>query len=272
MLKIRLRRVGKKKQPSYRVVVADSRSPRDGRFVEAIGHYNPRTEPATVAVQEDRALYWLSKGAQPTDAVERILRHMGTFDKLQQLHAGATIEELVVVVEPEPEAAQPAPTRVEAAAAPEEPAAEEPAAVQAREEEPGVAPPESETPDKPVEERVEAEVVEAELPVEPTEEEVEPEEAAIQPDEAALLEPPAEAEEPESAGDVLLETLGLSTRAANVLVDAGMETVRDVLDKLQEGEAEFLSIPGAGGKTLEEVQERLADAGLLGPDEDEEEE
>ncbi len=73
MVKIRLRRVGAKKQPSYRIVVADSRSPRDGRFIENIGHYNPRTDPPTVVIKEDRALYWLSIGAQPTEAVERLV-------------------------------------------------------------------------------------------------------------------------------------------------------------------------------------------------------
>ena len=77
MVKIRLRRVGAKKQPSYRVVVTDSRAPRDGRFIETIGHYNPRTDPPTVVIKEDRALYWLSVGAQPSDAVARFLEKLG---------------------------------------------------------------------------------------------------------------------------------------------------------------------------------------------------
>ena len=77
MVRIRLARVGAKKQPSYRVVVADQRSPRDGRFIEIIGHYNPRTEPATMVVKEDRALFWLGRGAQPTEAVARILDKTG---------------------------------------------------------------------------------------------------------------------------------------------------------------------------------------------------
>ena len=81
MLKIRLRRVGARKQPTYRVVIADARSPRDGRFVETIGHYNPRTDPPTVEVKEDRALYWISQGAQPTEAVERLLKRLGVLDK-----------------------------------------------------------------------------------------------------------------------------------------------------------------------------------------------
>ena len=76
-VRIRLRRTGGKKQPSYRVVVADSRSPRDGRFIENIGHYNPRTDPATVEIDQERARYWLSQGAQPSDAVARLLETKG---------------------------------------------------------------------------------------------------------------------------------------------------------------------------------------------------
>ncbi len=94
MVRIRLRRVGAKKQPSYRVVVADKRSPRDGRFIETIGHYNPRTEPPTVVIKEDRALYWLSVGAQPSGAVERFFRNLGLGDKLKQVHAGADIADV----------------------------------------------------------------------------------------------------------------------------------------------------------------------------------
>ena len=76
-VKIRLRRTGAKKQPSYRIVVADSRSPRDGRFLENIGHYNPRTEPPTFELDEERARHWLSLGAQPSDAVARLLEKKG---------------------------------------------------------------------------------------------------------------------------------------------------------------------------------------------------
>ncbi|MFN2587162.1 MAG: 30S ribosomal protein S16 [Actinomycetota bacterium] len=79
MVKIRLMRVGKRKQPSYRVVVADSRSPRDGRIIEAIGHYQPREEPSVVQIDEDRAVYWLQKGAQPSDQVRQLLRITGAW-------------------------------------------------------------------------------------------------------------------------------------------------------------------------------------------------
>jgi len=77
-VKLRLRRMGAHKRPSYRVVVADSRSPRDGRFLETVGVYNPLTNPPTVSVKGDRIRHWLDRGAQPTSAVERILRWTGT--------------------------------------------------------------------------------------------------------------------------------------------------------------------------------------------------
>ena len=76
-VKIRLRRTGATKRPNYRVVVADSTSPRDGRFIEIVGHYNPLVEPAEVVVKADRIRYWLSVGAKPTDTVERLLKKNG---------------------------------------------------------------------------------------------------------------------------------------------------------------------------------------------------
>jgi small subunit ribosomal protein S16 len=72
--RIRLARVGSKKNPIYRVVVADSRSPRDGRFIEIVGRYNPQTEPSTIDFDEDRVKEWLSKGAQPSNTVSRLLK------------------------------------------------------------------------------------------------------------------------------------------------------------------------------------------------------
>ena len=76
-VKIRLRRMGQKKAPFYRVVVADSRSPRDGRFIEEIGYYNPLTEPVEVKINEEKATEWLKKGAQPTDVVKRLFDNAG---------------------------------------------------------------------------------------------------------------------------------------------------------------------------------------------------
>ena len=73
-VKLRLTRVGSKKNPIYRVVVADSRSPRDGRFIEIVGRYNPQTNPSTIELDEQKITDWLSKGAQPTDPVRRLLK------------------------------------------------------------------------------------------------------------------------------------------------------------------------------------------------------
>ena len=92
MVKIRLRRVGAKKQPSYRVVVADSRYARDGRFIETIGHYNPLTDPATVVVDEEKALLWLRQGAQPTETVSRLLKKLGVMAKFKPAPAEAPKE------------------------------------------------------------------------------------------------------------------------------------------------------------------------------------
>jgi small subunit ribosomal protein S16 len=75
--KIRLARVGSKKNPIYRVVVADSRSPRDGRFIEIVGRYNPQTDPSTIELDQDKIRDWMSKGAQPTDSVRRLLKATG---------------------------------------------------------------------------------------------------------------------------------------------------------------------------------------------------
>lgn len=73
MVRIRLMRVGKSKQPSYRVVVADARSPRDGRIIESIGHYHPRRDPSLVSIDTDRAQYWIDRGAQPSSQVRKLL-------------------------------------------------------------------------------------------------------------------------------------------------------------------------------------------------------
>ena len=83
MVKIRLRRVGAKNKPSYRLVVADVRSPRDGAFIAIIGHYNPLTDPETIVIDEEKALHWLRQGAQPTDTAARLLSKVGIMEKLK---------------------------------------------------------------------------------------------------------------------------------------------------------------------------------------------
>ncbi|HUW66234.1 MAG TPA: 30S ribosomal protein S16 [Spirochaetia bacterium] len=85
MVKIRLRRLGAKKKPFYRIVVSDSRSPRDGRFIEEIGYYDPLKEPAVIKVDEDRARDWLAKGAQVTDTARSLLVRAGVIEKVKAL-------------------------------------------------------------------------------------------------------------------------------------------------------------------------------------------
>ena len=83
-VKIRLKRVGKKKAPSYRVVIADARSPRDGRIIENIGWYNPLVEPSAIHIDEEKALGWLKNGAQPTESVNSLLKRAGILDRYEQ--------------------------------------------------------------------------------------------------------------------------------------------------------------------------------------------
>lgn len=169
MVRIRFRRVGARSQPSFRIVATDRRSPRDGRFLEILGQYNPRTEPATVSVDEARLFHWLTNGAQPSDSVRSALNRLGTWDRWSRFKAGEDLESLmaeakaaVVEVDPRtrrddfnrarpskktrakesaPEAVEAAPAETEAAPAPEA-EAETVSAVEAEVE----APPEAETP------------------------------------------------------------------------------------------------------------------------------
>ena len=119
-VKIRLMRVGKKKQPSYRVVVTDARSPRDGRFIEVLGQYAPRAEPSVVTINSDRAVHWLSVGAQPTEQVGKLLEITGVWAAFKE----ATGKESAA----KPKAKTPKPKKVveapPAAAAPAAPAEE----------------------------------------------------------------------------------------------------------------------------------------------------
>jgi len=94
MVRIRLRRVGAKKQASYRVVAADKESPRDGRFLEILGHYNPRTQPETIHLEEDRVFHLLNVGAQPSEAVVQLFKTMGTMERFERYKAGEDVEKL----------------------------------------------------------------------------------------------------------------------------------------------------------------------------------
>ena len=133
-VKIRLMRVGKKKQPTYRVVVADARSPRDGRFIEIIGQYAPRQEPSFVQLDTGRAVHWLQQGAQPTEQVAKILDYTGVWDAFKEATgkdaAAKPAPRTPKAKTPKPvaEAPAPAPAPAPAAATTDEPATDEPAA------------------------------------------------------------------------------------------------------------------------------------------------
>ena len=94
MVRLRLRRVGLRNQPSYRIIAADKEKSRDGRFLEIIGFYNPRTEPSTIDLKEDRIFSWLSQGAQPSDSVAQIFKQVGLMDRFDKFKAGESAETL----------------------------------------------------------------------------------------------------------------------------------------------------------------------------------
>jgi len=95
MVRIRLRRVGLKGQPSYRVVVADKEAPRDGRFLEIVGFYNPRTQPHTLDLKEDRIYDWMNKGAQPSESVVKLFNSIGLMERYARLKKGESTETLL---------------------------------------------------------------------------------------------------------------------------------------------------------------------------------
>ena len=95
MVRIRLRRVGAKKQPSYRIVAADIEHPRDGRFLEILGFYNPRTQPGTIELHEDRIYDRISKGAQPSESVTKLFKTSGLLDRYERYKAGEPLETLL---------------------------------------------------------------------------------------------------------------------------------------------------------------------------------
>jgi len=95
MVRIRLRRIGLKGQPSYRIVAADKESPRDGRFLEILGFYNPRTEPTTLTVKEDRVFHWMKNGAQPSESVAQLFKTAGVEERWERFKKGEDLETLM---------------------------------------------------------------------------------------------------------------------------------------------------------------------------------
>ncbi len=95
MVRIRLRRTGLRHQPSYRIIAADKEAPRDGRFLEILGFYNPRTNPGTIEVNEERVYDWMSKGAQPSDSVSQLFKTIGLTDRYARYKAGESLDILL---------------------------------------------------------------------------------------------------------------------------------------------------------------------------------
>ena len=203
MLRIRLTRVGKKKQPAYRLIVTDSRSPRDGAFLKIIGHYNPLTDPVTLVVKEDEAVHWLEKGAQPSETAAKLLTRIGVMERAGRPPMRYVGKDVPAAPKKEAKAAEPA-----AAAAPPAPKAAEPAAAEPDEaptaEATEEAPAEQATAEAPAEEATaQAEEPAADAPEEPPEPVQEPEpetkedaEAETEPD-ATSEEQPQEPVEPQ---------------------------------------------------------------------------
>ena len=186
MVRIRLRRVGGKKQPSYRIVAADKESPRDGRFLENLGYYNPRTEPATLRMKEDRIYDWMSKGAQPSDSVKKLFHSAGLLDRYARFKEGESLDVLLEEAEAaEQERSGSLKTTGATPIKKTKPKAKEE--------------PKPETEEKPVEQpEAEAETEAEEETVEEPEAEVEPEEepeAEAEPEEEAEEEAEADSEE-----------------------------------------------------------------------------
>jgi len=95
MVRIRLRRVGFRNQPSYRIVVADKESPRDGRFLEIVGWYNPRSDPSSLEIEEDKVYQWLNKGAKPSESVTSLFKQSGLLNRYERLKKGENVESLL---------------------------------------------------------------------------------------------------------------------------------------------------------------------------------
>jgi small subunit ribosomal protein S16 len=206
LLRIRLSRVGKRKQPSYRLVVADSHAPRDGAFLKIIGHYNPRTSPTTLVVKEDDAIEWLKRGAKPSDTAAKLLTGLGVMERAglapvtwDRKTPVKPKKEIAAEAEgggaPAPAAAAPAAAAPAAEAPPAEPEAEAPPAEAEAE-----APPAEAEAEAPAEAEAEAPTAEAEAEA-PAEAETEA------PTAEAEEKPAAEAEsEPEAAAEPEPET------------------------------------------------------------------
>jgi len=236
MVRIRFRRVGSRNQATFRIVAAEKEAPRDGRFLEILGHYNPRTEPATITVDETRLFHWLKNGAQPSESVMQALKSVGTWDRWERYKAGEDLEKLLkekeeAVTEIDPrtrrddlvkdrkkkskkskKAEEAAAEQEKPAAEPAEPEQEEPAVEDAEEESAPAEMAADTVEETPVEEP--AEEPTPEVDVEPAEESADtsegeaPEEEATEEQAAEEQSAEEEVEEPEQAEEAPAEDEG----------------------------------------------------------------
>ncbi|OGO19192.1 MAG: 30S ribosomal protein S16 [Chloroflexi bacterium RBG_16_48_8] len=204
MVKIRLRRVGSKNQSSFRIIAADKESPRDGRFLENLGHYNPRTEPATVEVDEARLFHWMRHGARPSDSVRKILTPLGTWDRWERFKAGEELDTLLEEARASTSKVDPRTRRDDLAGQRRAKKTEKKETPSVKEASPAKAKPIAEEP-SPVEERA---------PVEAAEEE--------------MISEPVAAAEPEETGEEVEESTA----------DDEEGTIREEEDKTSEEEVE----------------------------------
>ncbi|MDH5506607.1 MAG: 30S ribosomal protein S16 [Anaerolineae bacterium] len=266
MVRIRLRRVGRKKQASFRVVAADKESPRDGRFLENLGFYNPRTEPATITLKEDRIYDWLSKGAQPSESAEQIMRTAGLLERFERFKAGEDVAKLM-----EEAAAAEASrnisekTRRDAPVGkPKEEKKEEPKAeekVEAKAEE-KAAPKEEEKEEPKAEEKVETKAEEKAAPKAEKKEEPKAEEKVEAKAEAKEEKAKPKKEDsggiPKAAFKISVEELGLASNVTTKLTEEGFANIGDLMTQLEKDPEVILGLSGIGPKALETITEAVA--------------
>jgi len=251
MVRIRLRRVGKKKQPSFRMVAADRESPRDGRFLENLGFYNPRTEPATIKLKEGRIFEWMSNGAQPSDAAQNVMRVSGTLERYERFKAGEDLEKLLE------EAAAGDATRNISSKTRREPPVGKPKA------------------EKPKAEVVKEDYVEAdkeeEVKEEAKAEEVIEEPKADEKKESKTEKPPLEKEAPEekkaeeeakevpavTSSRASVEKLELPANITSALNEGGFKTIGKLAKQVESDPQPLLDLSGIGPKAIETIEEKI---------------
>ncbi|MBW8009729.1 MAG: 30S ribosomal protein S16 [Chloroflexi bacterium] len=277
MVRIRLRRVGRKKQPSFRVVAADKESPRDGRFLEILGFYNPRTEPATIKLKEDRIFDWMSKGAQMSDGAEKVFRSAGLLERYERFKSGEDIEKLL-----EEALTGEATRNISPKTRRDAPAAILKAEPKAEEKKPKVSEAETKAEDDAVVETEAKAKTDVKKPVAKEEEKKAEEPKIAKTETKAKAEKPADKKDktpkaksekkskeekkddlrasiPEAAFKASLEDLGLAPSITSKLADEGFAKIGDLMLQMKKDQAVILDLAGIGPKTVETISEKIAE-------------